>query len=371
MHNDFKRNEFFKLSVCSRPRCDLECWLEVGPGALGTLTSIVLDNLPRSSVVAIEAVENSVEVLHRQLRQHVGSGRLQVSSAGQLKTSEYYGFNHSCSTLGQIVHGCAGRVHLPDPGIRFDGVIAEVLGHIASLEGYPRILWELGRSYKSSMETVQYYTPAYFGSVVVPISLPRCEHGNNIRIACLGPKEVLVRGLPFDDIQVSCSASVPDPNAHLPAGHLVFEMYRAREVVAYGMQNRVPDIQCADLNWTVGEDHSIFSGFGIYLVYSNESRGPFMTTNYSGVNKSVPGGWDNLLLPVKVEVDCMKGDKIHFTSKCHTFGAHDPFYQFQFSIVRDRNILLDSKFELRYSDIICPFLSLKDWKAQEELKKTT
>ena len=51
-------------------------WLEIGPGLEGTLTTMVLEANPRTSVTAVEAVENIAVRLHRKLQKY--SNRVEV-----------------------------------------------------------------------------------------------------------------------------------------------------------------------------------------------------------------------------------------------------------------------------------------------------
>lgn len=83
MEHDSIRNAYFRKaieSVC-RDRSQPRNWLEIGPGALGTLTKMVLQNLGnQSTILAIEAVQSSVTDLRNALKGKIRDGTLQVLS---------------------------------------------------------------------------------------------------------------------------------------------------------------------------------------------------------------------------------------------------------------------------------------------------
>jgi len=70
-------------------------WIEVGPGALGTLTKLILRSSPTTTVVAIEAVESSVEQLKKEMKRFLHYyGRQQPPPPPRIT----------------IIHGLAGQV---------------------------------------------------------------------------------------------------------------------------------------------------------------------------------------------------------------------------------------------------------------------
>ena len=264
------------------------------------------------------------------------------------------------SPITQIVQGLAGDVELED--CSFDGLIAEILGHLASLEGYPRLLIDLGHAY--NLSTCRYFIPAYFGTMVVPVSIDKCCSGHNLVISCTNPKVVLVRGLPFSIVQLPVAPYKGGRLGNLPYGHQKVEFYRARQLVFDGRNGTAASAQEHTAKWEVGVDRFVLSGFGTYLIYGDSDCGPFMTTNYGGggVSPGIPGGWLNLLVPVKEEPMCTKGDKICFNSTCRTGSKDNPWYEFSYSVARRGQPTLSRKITLLYNDIIGEMKSCQEWK---------
>lgn len=149
-------------------------WLEIGPGALGTLTRMVLDASGINSVVAIEAVPASAEKLKKALLDY--SSRL------------------------TIVTGLAGHVPLPS-GCEFDALIAEILGHFASSEGYVAIIHLCSLHYPSLKKTVKLAIPAFFGTKMVPVDLSKVT--KPLSIGAIGERLTLFSRFPFADAQLS------------------------------------------------------------------------------------------------------------------------------------------------------------------------
>lgn len=156
-------------------------WLEIGPGAMGTLSRMVLDADRHNTLLAIEAVPHSARALEAGLREayppmpvpegeegakgkkwasasptrprppkcgraskgvaarafafHVVSGAGTISSSGSAALLPRF----------RVVQGLAGHVRLPPcvGGHTYEALVAEVLGHLASSEGYVAILHQV------------------------------------------------------------------------------------------------------------------------------------------------------------------------------------------------------------------------------------
>ena len=77
--HDRERNRWFKQSIERQKLASVSNWLEIGPGAHGVLTKLVLESYPDRRVTAIEYVQNSIESLHLRMKKYVSSGRLEVN----------------------------------------------------------------------------------------------------------------------------------------------------------------------------------------------------------------------------------------------------------------------------------------------------
>lgn len=74
MHQDTMRNKAYKAFIDT---AKAKYWLEIGPGALGTLTEMVLER-SNTKILAIEAVRSSKEEVTRRLGKYIRAGRLKV-----------------------------------------------------------------------------------------------------------------------------------------------------------------------------------------------------------------------------------------------------------------------------------------------------
>ena len=105
MDKDTVRNKFFDAGVKTHTKDGIHKWLEIGPGAHGTLTKMVLRAHEECTIVAIEAVEESC----KQVRKLLMQDRRRLI----------------------VLHGYAGEVALPTNS-NFTALIAEILGHFGS-----------------------------------------------------------------------------------------------------------------------------------------------------------------------------------------------------------------------------------------------
>ena len=261
-----------------------------------------------------------------------------------------------------MVHGLAGSVDLPFDCPTFQGVVAEVLGHLASLEGYVRTLRDLGARYRWHLQTVVKYVPNYFGSVVVPLSLEAPPE--TLRIVCLCPKVLLAQGLPFSKLQCPPTGDV-GPDGVL-SGHKIVEFYRSRQVVLDGAAGNPPVPQVCSCVWVVEETWSL-SAFGTYVIFGDSKGGPFVTSNQELNGPS--GGWYNLIFPLKQPVVCGVGYAVYFTFTSHTVYERedgrkgDPWYEVQVQVVKEwGQLVVDYYVQLEYRDVICEVFTYDEWK---------
>lgn len=135
---------------------------------------MVLDASVINSVVAVEAVPASAERLKKALPNY--GSRLKVLT------------------------GLAGHAELP-AGCEFDALIAEILGHFASSEGYVAIIHLCGLHYPSLKKTVKVAIPAFFGTKMVPVDLSKVTEP--LSIGAIGERLSLFSRFPFADAQLS------------------------------------------------------------------------------------------------------------------------------------------------------------------------
>lgn len=236
---------------------------------------------------------------------------------------------------------------------KFMGIISELLGHLGSSEGCPYILRSVGAA-NSNVLDLKVIIPAFFGTAVVPVSLdgpvPR------IIVACLCPKLVLVKNLPFSSLQL------PPPHdatyRGLPAGHRFMEFYDAFQLVMEGASGTAPQPRVQSSEWFVHQRWRLW-GFGLYLFFGDKREGPFLT---SDVSQPQPAGsnWCNLFVPIGDPVQCVGGDTIALRCTSYTCDALEPHYRFEVSLLRGRRVVYEKTVEFQYRDIILPMYKYKD-----------
>lgn len=127
MNQDSLRNKLFRRAVDKLVKNGVMNWLEIGPGASGTLTRMVLDN-PRTTVVGIEGNEDAVMQVNRALCGLYSPSRFEIIS----------GISTRQDTLQDL------RDFLEEKPVRkIGGVIQEIFGFFASSEGVARAILAL------------------------------------------------------------------------------------------------------------------------------------------------------------------------------------------------------------------------------------
>ena len=193
MDQDVYRNAYFAQAIQKAAKQGLTKWVEIGPGALGTLTKLILRSNSRTEVVAVEAVDSSVKLLKSKLRTWTQKGR------------------------ATVVEGVGGKV--PIEGVNCEVLIAEILGHIASNEGWTATLHALGKQNPRWKETIQQIIPAYYGTKMVPVDISTaCKLDSDLVV---GSNLAFVSSLPFSQIQLTHQ-------------HGFFERYSALEELQHG-----------------------------------------------------------------------------------------------------------------------------------------
>ncbi|TFJ81145.1 hypothetical protein NSK_007534 [Nannochloropsis salina CCMP1776] len=237
-------------------------WLEIGPGAMGTLSRLVLEAHPDNTLIAIEAVPSSARAVVKRLQRWygrekrrreggrgpgggagrawgggggrgAGSGKRQGrkrksiegedgkgskavgrdTSGGQVRREAAGGDVAEGGKEGEcarfrVVQGLAGHVALPFlaalPSQQHPtALVAEVLGHFGSSEGYVSILHQCARAYPSLPPSLTTALPLIFGTKYVPVDLTSPLLSHPLRIAAVGKRLVLFQRFPFRDTQLS------------------------------------------------------------------------------------------------------------------------------------------------------------------------
>ena len=99
------------------------------------------------------------------------------------------------------MQGLAGHVPFPSSpsGKLVDALVAEILGHVGSNEGYVWILQEIRIAYPDVANSIKAAVPLWFGTRMVPVDLSAAP---SIQVSSIGPRVVLVRKFPFKDAQL-------------------------------------------------------------------------------------------------------------------------------------------------------------------------
>ena len=275
-------------------------WLEIGPGASGTLSRMVLGASPETHLVAVEAVEASAD------------------TARQLLEEQYPG-------RSTVVHGLAGQV-VPLVSDR-QVLLAEILGHFGSSEGYVAILHACASRY--DMSGIRAAVPRYFGTRVVPVDLS----DTRMTVAAITTTLVLVDKFPFVTTQIS-------------GNHGTMELYDALHELRYPKV----EVRVTTSYWEV-ETNRPFHGLGFYVCFGDTVA----CTSTSDVGQPMPcTAWSNVFLPVaKGAWEVRAGDTIKCECRC-TVHTVQPSYEFIVSVLRraGQTIVCSSRINLDYLDLM-------------------
>lgn len=271
MDGDKNRNEFFQQSI-AEASTRVRTWLEIGPGASATLTRMVL-SIKANKILAIEAVDNSAV-----------SARKKVSSYNKR------------GPRAVVLHGLAGKVDLP-PNESFAGLVAEVLGHVASNEGYVSILHECGAAYPALKKTLREAVPLTFGTKALPVSLK-----GGFAVAEVHSKLALLE------------AAFSAKNL-LSASPCIVESYNALEELKRGPRHGGYRFSGS---CTVDQGGRL-DGFILYTFYGSSSR----TIDVLG---DATSNWHLVFLPATTPHFVGKGDVITFKSRMNV-AQIEPSYE--------------------------------------------
>jgi hypothetical protein len=313
MEKDVHRNKYFAHAIQNATKQGLLQWVEVGPGALGTLTRMILEADNRTQVVAIEIVDSSVQLLNKKLRKW-----LQVHRAS-------------------IVEGLAGKVTLE--GVECDVLIGEVLGHIASNEGWTATLHALGKQNPQWKCSIKQVIPAHYGTKLVPVDLSSVNSLDSDLV--IGSRLAFIPSLPFNQAQLTLQ-------------HGFLEKYNAIEEFIQGSGR---DPRCQEASFPVNESRP-FHGLALYVVYGSDDK------NWQHSNRDLPDAstnWYNVFIPVcKGKFVCLPGDNIVVHTKVWV-DTHHPRYEIITHVLRDGHIVLDDTSTFDYYDLICTRCPIHGW----------
>jgi hypothetical protein len=302
MTNDGYRNAFFREAIQEASE-GYHRWLEIGPGADGCLTKMVLEASPENTVLAVEGSAPAVKKVTKKMARYIRTGRLQV------------------------VHGIVGET---PQVIESDVLLAELLGHWASSEGYCEVLRASGIK---CLDTI----PRYFGTCIVPVDL-----GLTHRLVptMVGSKLCLFRAFPFADTAL--------------AGAQDMEAYSGLALLSRGgdtspIRTKMKfDIQRG----------GTFHGFSTYLFYcQQEDRSDLRTSIVNSDNTAT--NWNHCFLPFG-PLEVTPGCSIKLECVCDVF-QREPRYEF-LVVVNDASgsLLLEATLEVDYKDLYTLLLKVKD-----------
>lgn len=245
--------------------------------------------------------------------------------------------------MGQVIQAVAGEVYLmcTPPQV----FLAEVLGHLASSEGYPFILYRWGRIQPSILRDLKAAIPAYFGTMVTPVNFSDAC-GSKVNISAIGERVVLCSKFPFKDFQLS-------------SDYQLMEFYGVMELLQLGRRAHGPTgpLERRQCRWVISKDTCV-EGLACYLVYGGREHGP-----YEHTNASLPGAstaWENVIIPISVR--CESGDVLVCDIDCHVYEEPSPSYNFTYKVERGGCPVeeLTGHISFNYADILSDLVDLRD-----------
>ena len=306
LDNDKARNAYFNKAIEAASR-KYSRWFEIGPGALGTLSHMVLDAGSRNTLHSVEAVPLSVTSLQKRFRHE---------------------------PRFHVVQGLAGitAISRTPP---FQVVLAEILGHFASNEGYVAILHQCAENYPSFRD-VKMAIPLMFGTKIVPVDLSRAAH---LSIAKIASKLVMINSFPIDETQLSTD-------------HGTMEMYNALTEMA----ERSKKPRVFTNTWKMAEARP-FHGFGCYLVFGDDDQGWMSSLECQN--------WHQVFIPVGEGMLLSEpGDIIKVTTTCHVHLT-EPLYKFAVTLDRSGRRVHSERIVIRYKDVMSPAHTLRSLKRKK------
>lgn len=271
-----------------------------------------------------------------------------------------------CLWVNQVLEGAAGAVPLPKDISSYGGLVAEILGHFGSSEGFVKILRDVGINYRQQVASLRVVVPAVFGTAIVPVCLFNMKQ--KFTVMCLGPKVALVKNFPFRHASLEVSRVRPTPgssayewgSAHpLPDSHNFMELYESLDIVV-GKNLPAGDFTFQS-EWVVNEE-GYLDAFATYLLYGDSIKGPFATSNQDGGVTST--NWATILIPIPVNRQnfrCLKSDRLRLISSCDLLGSEEPSYKFVVTVESsDGEVRLQKEIAVHYKDLVCKLVTLRN-----------
>lgn len=298
-------------------------WFEIGPGAKGTLSRMVLEEHPDNKLLAIEAVPSSAQKVRTLLKEYEERFR--------------------------VVEGFAGAVAIPTSKMMPRAFVCELLGHFSTSEGYVAVLHACKRAYPNLVKSLKAAVPLYFGTKVVPVDLTPASF---ILVAAFEEKLVLTNEFPFAATQL---VSEQD--------HGTMELYNALDILK-GRNRKVYEFES---KWAVASSRP-FHGLAFYLCFGDSLQEPWHTANVDLGHSST--NWCNVFLPLgKGKWVVEGGDEIRCKSRCHV-GTLQPYYTYQVRVLRAGVVAYSETASIGYHDLIPRVDSLRNWAKAAKQPKT-
>lgn len=251
-----------------------------------------------------------------------------------------------------MVHGLAGEVNLPSDRT-FQGLVAEILGHFGSSEGYVSILHQCARAYPSLSSSLRVAIPLYFGTAMVPVDLSPLPP-SSLRLGAIGQRVVLIPRLPFTDVE-------------LTNHYGMMEFYNAMDLLQ--SPQPPPSTYRFSCEWVVGGSSTStssstprpFHGLACYVIYGDKREGPYESSNDSLPHAST--NWCNVLIPVgNGRVTVAPEDVISVRVACHV-GQPQPCYTYHVLVRRaGQGVVWRETIKVDYCDLVCRFDTIRNWK---------
>ena len=379
-------------------------WLEIGPGAMGTLSRMVLGAHPDNKLVAIEAVASSAAQVAACMRRLFGEGvspskqqpqqrkQLAATGAGELSSSSSSSSPSSSQPEQEqqrfnVIHGLAGFVSLPQ--VPINALVAEILGHFGSSEGYVSILQQCGRAYPHLAQAIKEAIPLVFGTKMVPVDLSSPGLTFPLRIGAIEKHLVMFVRFPFAATGLSASHGVMEqynaleelggggggggggesrrsrrssssPPSYLGRGRRT----TAKPQGAGGGGGQGGSSRTFTSVWTIeatpGGQPRPFHGLAFYLFFGQGGETEWQTSNADTPHPCT--NWNNVFVPLGrgqwvVEV----GDVIRCVSLCHV-GEVAPWYELTVTVVSGGKEKYREAVRVDYHDLVCRVDSVRGWR---------
>lgn len=270
MNHDIVRNRFFSREIAHVLTTSKSTKIfEVGPGASAVLTKMVL-SIPNTMVCAVEAVHSSVVSSRRCLRE--------------------FGDRYEC------FEGLVGdAAPLSWYRRRFQTLLLETMGHIASCEGLVAIVQKCAAyQFLSSVDCV---IPRFVETWAVPVDLSN----HKVRMECLGSSFSLIHKFPFPSTQISDT-------------HALVERYDLLNIL------RNPHStfsQTHETKWTFAKGQKM-DGIALYIRFRGESRTP-----WTGSFEGSCSNWLNVFFPMEAGPG-----SVQLKCECNVDKTYFPEYKF-------------------------------------------